>query len=354
MLKKIARILLFTSSLSLAPAAFSVSITQGGLIQTVHTQALQQSAGMAVADFFDAQASSTRLFSALEKEVLLGPAPLKTNRFFYSVNPTTLRIPNRSTLPSTFSYEANNLLETATGSIGLGGVMRLNLSRNRVFLWGDWSVEYDAKRKSHGGSGWMMRNLYQIPIIFFDILEPTLIQNSDGFFLSGNAAWSPELVDGLAGAIPNSEQLRVVSDITLCAEDGNLINNTPERQIACVFPSIKLNGKIGTVAINSIKEAKFTIALGVATQEKHEKADYFAAFIFNGVTYWLNKKFEWTTKVTAAHQGELVNLSELTLPVPSLDFPPNTTIPVYFGVDTHQNNTFDAPYRFSVVHMKIN
>ena len=348
--KKLSLIALFLA----ASTAHAVNITQGGLIQTIHADALKQSADMTVADFFDAQASSTRLFSDLEKDVVLGPPPLSNNQFFYSVNSPTLRIPNRSTQPSDFSYDANNLLLTAKGGIGLGGVMRLDLSDNRYFLWGDWSIEYDENRKNQGGSGWFMRNLYQIPIIFFDILETTVIENSDGFFLSGNVGWSPEIIEGLGGAIPASELLKVVADIALCAEDGSLVNTTAEQQIPCVFPNIKLNGQMGDVNVNSANEAKFTLELGVATQEKQTQAEYFAAFVFEGAIYWLNNNFEWTTNAGAAYQGALANLKEFAIPAPSLDFPSNSTIPVYFGVDTNLNNIFDQPYRFSVVNMKIN
>ena len=115
-----------------------------------------------------------------------------------------------------------------------------------------------------------------------------------------------------------------------------------------------MNGQTGTVNVNNSREAVFSVDLGLATQENYSRADYFVAFVFEGNIYWLNRNFQWTTVAAPAYQGALVNLRSFVIPTPNLNFPANTTVPVYFGVDINQNGVFDQPYRFSGVNMKIN
>jgi len=362
--------------------ASALEITSGQFIQTVYTEELEASSTFIVNDFFNEEAMVGRLRADIIEDIVLGPAPLSTNQFSYTVHGPDFvpghpnRNPGINSFPSNFEFDTADVLQSATsGRIGLGGVMRFNLpsltnGTPRYFMLGDWTLEYDASRKEDYNfadnvnkpihpadfdvSGWFMRNHFDIPAIGFEVLKQTIFTNDDSFYFSGELAWAPEMVTAF---FPETELYRTVSGFVMCAQDDNALANHSVQMIPCVFPNITLNGQATTVHLDVGEEIKLAADLGVATTENHLNADYFVAFEYEGTLYWLNKDFQWTTAMTSAHQGPLVDFRAISLPSPVAvtgAFPSGTTIPVYFGVDTTQNGVFDEPYRFSRVTLHIN
>ena len=262
--------LLLISGILVTSSANALDVNSGTFIQTIHTDALQQSANMTVNDFFEGEASLTRLTTDFEnrEDTVLGPPPLTTNQFIYSINSTSFVSPSQRTIPTTnFTFNPENITESAQGRIGLNGILRFDLSDNRFFILGDWSIQYDESRKDHGGSGWYMKNLYQLPGIAFDLLNQTVISGPDSFYLSGDLGWSPEFTEGFSAVIPKSELLKVISSFSLCAQDDNAFSNNPAQQIPCVFPNIKANGQTDLVALDSQDNLNLTVDLGIASRK---------------------------------------------------------------------------------------
>ncbi|WP_082879904.1 hypothetical protein [Methylomonas methanica] len=95
---------------------------------------------------------------------------------------------NRNT---TFQFEPGNLFGTASGSIGLGGVMRfrvdVNPPNNRVHL-GDMTLEYDPTKEAAtpGRSGWVITNHIGFDAGGFELFDVTTALAGDNLTLNGN------------------------------------------------------------------------------------------------------------------------------------------------------------------------
>jgi len=375
-----ASLAIFCSSWLLCHSANALEVSSGQLIQTNDPEALEASSTFVVSDFFDDLALSTRLRNDLNSDVVLGPGPLDTTNFMYSLHgpdfaSDAMRVPGINSFPSQFEFSANNVLQSASaGRIGLGGVMRFDLPPRddgtpRYFMMGDWTLEYDTSRKQdynfagdvnkpiqpadYEVSGWILRNHIDFPTISYDVLKATIFSNSDSFYLSGELGWSPEIVSAF---FPEEELYRATAKFVMCAQDDNAFAEQVAAQIPCVFPNITLNGQSGRVNISAPEQIKLAVDLGVATTDKNLKADYFAAFIYQDTLYWLNQDFKWTTTASAVYQGGLIDFRNISIPSPAQvidSLPSGTIIPVYFGVDATQNGKFDEPYRYSSVTLSI-
>lgn len=360
----------------------ALNVTSGQLIQTIHPQALAESSALVVNDFFDDNATKGVLRTNILNDVVMGPAPLPTNTFVYEVHSPRFveghpnRSPGINSFPSNFDFDTNDIVGSAVkGRIGLGGVMRYELppladGTPRFFISGDWTIEYGKTRVDKydfskdpnkpinpvdfGVSGWIMRNHFDFPIISYDVLNPTILTGVDSFYLSGKLGWSPEMTEGF---FPEGSLYTVVADFVMCAQDDDALASNPAKQIPCVFPNITVNGQKGIVNIDSPRQINLEVDLGLATTKAYQNADYFAAFVYDGTLYWLNQNFEWTTVAVPAYQGALFDFRSISIPTPSLpsgSFLPNTTLTIYFGVDSTKNSVFDEPYRFSSVKLHIN
>ena len=369
------------SSWLLYSPAHALEVTGGQFIQTVYPKELETSSTFSVNDFFDDQALSTRLRNDLNNDIVMGPPPLATNSFSYSLHGTNFvsghpyRVPGINSFPSQFEFDTSDIMQNAGHSrIGLGGVMRFDLPPRadgtpRYFMMGDWTLEYDTSRTQdynfsddvnkpvhpdeHQVSGWFMRNHIDFPTVAFDITRHTVMSNSDAFYLSGELAWSAEMTSAF---LPETELYRPISKFVMCAQDEAALAAQEVAPIPCVFPQISVNGQSGNVHISAPERIKLAVDLGIASRKKHSKADYFVAFTHQDSLYWLGQDFKWTTSATATYQGALIDFRAFPLPSPaqaidSLD--PGTELTIYFGVDTQQNGRFDPPYRFSSVTLTI-
>lgn len=362
--------------------ASALNITSGQLIQTVNPATLKNSSSMTVSDFFDNKAISGRERSNIIEDTIFGPQPAPTQKYIYAVHSENFAEGEPSwnssmnSIASRFSFDPNNFANNdSLGQIGLGGVMRFSLAPTskgtpRYFVLGNWSLEYDAGRKDNfdfdkdpskpitpndfGVSGWHMRNHFDFPAVGFDMLNTTFISNADSFYLSGELGWSPEMTKSF---FPGDSLYKAVSSFVFCGQDDAAMSNNSAEQIPCVFPQITANGQTDSATIASATQANLSVDLGMATTTAYPKADYFVAFDYEGVFYWLNTNFEWTSAAGPAYQGELIDLQSISIPNPTLPtgetLPSGANMTVYFGVDATPNGTFDAPYRFSSVSLHI-
>lgn len=339
-------------------AANALTVTGGQLIKKSHPQALLSSAELIANDFFDDQALVGLDKVDTQTQVALSLTSLLSNTFTYAIHSPSFvtdlaRSIGINSYPSQFSFSSHDVLRSAgKGRIGLGGMMRYDLpigndGRPRYFMVGDFTLEYEQGRKSQVNpavSGWILRNHFDFPMISYDILNATVMTGSDSFYLSGQLGWSPEMT---AAFLTEDSTYRVVSDFVMCAKDDNA---STAGKIPCVFPKMSVNGVSGQASVSSSRPYALTVDLGVATAMPIDHADYFVAFVSNGVTYWLNQRFQWTTAAAPAYQGALFDFKNIALPNPRLPtgaFVSGSSITVYFGVDSVQNGVFDAPNRLT-------
>ncbi len=373
-------LVILVSSCLIGHSVYALEVTSGNFIQTNNPDALAVGTTFVVSDFFDDLALSTRLRNDLNSDIVLGPGPLDITQFYYSVHGTDfadnpMRVPGINSFPSQFEFSEGGVLDSASRSrIGLGGVMRFDLPPRedgtpRYFMLGDWTLEYDAVRKQgynfsddvnklvqpadYDVSGWFLRNHIDFPTVAFDVLSSTIFSNTDSFYLSGELGWSPEIVTAF---FPEEVLYHATARFVMCAQDDVAFAESAVAKIPCVFPNITANGQAGHIKISAPEQIELAIDLGIATMDKNIKADYFAAFVYQKIWYWLNKEFKWTTTASAAYQGSLIDFRKISLPSPLQAInalQPGSVITVYFAVDASQNGKFDPPYRFSSVRLNI-
>jgi hypothetical protein len=147
-------------------------------------------------EFYDASAASSRtfdqirddntpdLFDAVSDEI-------SAKGLQFAVNgPVVNNLNQRFNQPTTFSFDPNNLLGTAAGSIGLGGVMRFRVDiappTNRVHL-GDMALAYHPELEgiTPGRSGWLLVNNIGFTADAFELYNVATQLTDDSLSLNG-------------------------------------------------------------------------------------------------------------------------------------------------------------------------
>ncbi|MDN5940478.1 MAG: VPLPA-CTERM sorting domain-containing protein [Nitrospira sp.] len=151
-------------------------------------------------EFWDASASAsltaTQINTPGTADLVPGTGEIPATGLVYDVTGSTVTNPaGRAIQPTNFTYDPNNVTGTATGQIGLGGVMRFMGNFQGVFTTGDYALEYDATRVGNpaGGSGWYLLNNFGFPIPAWDLADVTTSSDPFSLALSGNLKWSPEV-----------------------------------------------------------------------------------------------------------------------------------------------------------------
>ena len=116
----------------------------------------------------------------------------------YAVNGATVtNLAGRATQPTTFVYPFGNLTNQ-TGSIGLGGVARFDVSANvggGILLYGDYTLQYDPARIALGGSGWYLKDNIPPAAAAFDLTNVVIVETNNSFTLSGHLGVSYEVAN---------------------------------------------------------------------------------------------------------------------------------------------------------------
>ncbi|TKB72383.1 MAG: VPLPA-CTERM sorting domain-containing protein [Nitrospira sp.] len=143
-------------------------------------------------EFFDQAAATSRTGAQiLADEIVANPS---TTGLTYGVNGSTVtNLAGRSAQPTAFTFDSSDLTGTATGQIGLGGVMRFDVNPllgGGDLLIGDFTLAYDATRIQ--GSGWFLKNNIGFPLAAFDTTNVNTTTGPNAFSLLGNLTVSPE------------------------------------------------------------------------------------------------------------------------------------------------------------------
>ncbi len=183
----------------------AATISGGSLILNLNRDAL--SAGVIlnntpapsiyVEEFFDASAAY-KTFDEIKEDNT--PADLSdyagneisATNLEFAVNGAIIT-PNplqRKNKPTTFSFDPNDILGTATGNIGLGGVIRfrvdVNPPSNRVML-GDMTLGYNpaGEGSTPGRSGWVLINHIGFDAGAFNLFDVNTSLDGNTLTLSG-------------------------------------------------------------------------------------------------------------------------------------------------------------------------
>ena len=134
----------------------------------------------------------------------------------YSVNGADVA-PNpaisRQNRGTDFSFDPGNLFSSATGMIGLNGVIRfrvdVNPPTNRVLL-GDMTLEYHPELEgiSLGRSGWLMVNHIGFDADAFELFDVTTNLTGDSLTVSGNLGFGWGF-DHLGSGIARANNMRI-------------------------------------------------------------------------------------------------------------------------------------------------
>jgi hypothetical protein len=160
--------------------------------------------------FFDQEAANARDYGQILSDA--SPVtPTYAGQRFVMNGPTVTNQTGRTTQPTTFEYTPGNLTNH-TGSIGLGGITRFRVSSGGNLLYGDFTLFYSTTRHRFGGSGWHLKGNIAPSVAAFDLLNPQVVETTEGFMLTGDLAVSFEIANFLY-ATP-SDALRDVGDFT--------------------------------------------------------------------------------------------------------------------------------------------
>lgn len=190
---------------SIAPAA---TVTSGAFTMNLDRNALAQMVlnpsgtppTLFLEEFWNGPASasltSTQINTAGVADLVPGTGEIPAAGLVYDVTGATVTNPaGRAIQATNFTYDPSDVSGTASGQIGLGGVMRFLGNFPGIFVTGDYALQYDETRVGNAadGSGWFLLNNYGFPIPVLELTDVTASSNSFSLALSGNLKWSPEV-----------------------------------------------------------------------------------------------------------------------------------------------------------------
>jgi hypothetical protein len=148
-------------------------------------------------EFYDSAAASTRTFEQIRQDNTPDLYDLVSDEISavglqFEVNGQTVPSPPaRANQATTFSFDPNDLFGSATGKIGLGGVMRFRVDvappTNRVMI-GDMALEYhpELEGTSPGRSGWLLENYIGFQADAFELYDVTTLLVGNSLTVNGN------------------------------------------------------------------------------------------------------------------------------------------------------------------------
>ena len=142
--------------------------------------------------------TGAQINDVVNTNIVPGNGEIPATGLVYNVTGSTVTNPaGRAIQATNFTYDPTNLTGTATGQIGLGGVLRFMGNFGGIFATGDYALKYDATRVGNaaGGSGWYLLNNYGFPVPGWDLTDITASSDPFSLSLSGTLKWSPEVTN---------------------------------------------------------------------------------------------------------------------------------------------------------------
>lgn len=170
-------------------------------------------------EFFDAAAASSRTFPQIREDNTpdlydLVSDEIPATGLQFAVNGSSVINPlGRANKTTTFSFDPNNLFDTASGRIGLGGVMRFRVDvkppSNRIHV-GDMTLEYraDYVDDAIGRSGWLLVNHIGFDADAFELFDVTTNLVGNSLTLNGNLGFG-EGLDHVGATLAHENHARI-------------------------------------------------------------------------------------------------------------------------------------------------
>lgn len=193
-------VLLFSPSLTPAATVTSGALTMNLDRDALATLVLNPSGTpptLFLEEFFTSPSlTGAQINDVVNTNLVPGNGEIPATGLVYNVTGSTVTNPaGRAIQATNFTYDPSNLTGTATGQIGLGGVLRFMGNFGGIFATGDYALKYDATRVGNaaGGSGWYLLNNYGFPVPGWDLTDVTASSDPFSLSLSGTLKWSPEV-----------------------------------------------------------------------------------------------------------------------------------------------------------------
>ncbi len=151
-----------------------------------------------VEEFWDATATSKTFLQLRDGNTPVNLADYAANEISavglqYAVNNATIPTNpvGRQNRATTFAFDPNNLAGSATGAIGLNGVIRFRVDstppNNRIML-GDMTLEYhpELENATPGRSGWLMVNHIGFDAHAFELFDVVTQLTGNSLSINGN------------------------------------------------------------------------------------------------------------------------------------------------------------------------
>ncbi|MFO0687845.1 MAG: PEP-CTERM sorting domain-containing protein [Myxococcota bacterium] len=191
------------ASLVVAAGAQAASIGAGSLTLDLDGNAFASLGGglpvpgyelLVLDEHFDQAESAIRDRAAiLADEVDALPS---TSGLVYGINGASVsNLALRNSQPTSFTFDPSDVVGTAIGSIGFGGVDRWQVNPlvgGGVLVIGDFSLAYDSSRAVGAASGWILYNHFDFLFPAFDLGNVALTAGPDSLSLSGDVLVTPE------------------------------------------------------------------------------------------------------------------------------------------------------------------
>ncbi len=195
-------VLLFSPSLTPAATVTSGALTMNLDRDALATLVLNPSGTpptLFLEEFFTSPSlTGAQINDVVNTNLVPGNGEIPATGLVYNVTGSTVTNPaGRAIQATNFTYDPSNLTGTATGQIGLGGVLRFMGNFGGIFATGDYALKYDATRVGNaaGGSGWYLLNNYGFPVPGWDLTDVTASSDPFSLSLSGTLKWSPEVTN---------------------------------------------------------------------------------------------------------------------------------------------------------------
>jgi sulfatase modifying factor 1 len=173
---------------------------------------------MYLEEFFGGPADASRTRDQiLSDEIVPGNGAIPATGLVFEFNGASVtNLTRRYSQPTAFSFQPLDLTGTASGGIGMRGVMRMRGDFQGGLLIGDLQLRYEASRKDTGGlrTGWVLWNYldnFKVPV--FDTQNVIATVKPGRLTLTGTVTISEQF----ANAFLYGEQNKPVGTFTLTA-----------------------------------------------------------------------------------------------------------------------------------------
>lgn len=182
----------------------------------------QPAPGMYLEEFFDqATYGSLPLNQVNAYNLVPGLGEIPATGLQYSVNGASVsNLAGHHNQPTDFSFDPADPAGTASGAVGLGGVMKFrgNFQQSpgqSMFLLGEFSLYYDAASAINGASGWVVKGNISPAMPVFNLLNVTTAMNGNVWSLSGDLRLSPEVASAFFDELNDGP--KILGSVTLQA-----------------------------------------------------------------------------------------------------------------------------------------